>query len=151
MNYTLEIVLDEQAKVPRLVIYTAAITDEVQRLSEKLKVHGERRLLGYRDEDVVLLEPRDISTFFTQGQTVQARTKLGVVRVKHRIYELESMLDGTAFIRISNSEIVNFDKVRSFELSISGTIGLRLDDGEYAYVSRRNVKAIKRYLGIDNR
>jgi DNA-binding LytR/AlgR family response regulator len=38
--------------------------------------------------------------------------------------------------------------VRSFELSITGTIGLRLSDGSYSYVSRRNVKAIKEYLGI---
>jgi DNA-binding LytR/AlgR family response regulator len=148
MGYTLEIIIDEQAKAPRLVIYTAELTDEVRRLAEQLKAKGDGRLLGYREEDVVLLEPDEVLGFFTQGQTVQARAKGGVVRVKHRIYELENLLAGTSFIRISNAEIVNFKHVRSFELSITGTIGLRLSDGSYSYVSRRNVKAIKEYLGI---
>ncbi|MDR2197046.1 MAG: LytTR family transcriptional regulator [Coriobacteriales bacterium] len=150
MDYTLEIVIDEQAKVPRLVIYTAWLTDEVQQLARRLGAgaKGCDRLLGYREEDVVLLEPDEVYSFFTQGQTVQARIKGSTVRVKHRLYELEEMLAGTSFIRISNAEIVNFKKVRSFELSIAGTISLRLSDGSCSYVSRRNVKAIKEYLGI---
>jgi DNA-binding LytR/AlgR family response regulator len=151
MDYTLEIIIDEQAKIPRLVIYTAGLTDEVQQLARRLGAgtKGCDRLLGYREEDVVLLEPDEVYSFFTQGQTVQARIKGGTtVRVKHRLYELEEMLAGTSFIRISNAEIVNFKKVRSFELSIVGTISLRLSDGSYSYVSRRNVKAIKEYLGI---
>jgi DNA-binding LytR/AlgR family response regulator len=148
MDYTLEIVLDEQAKVPRLVIYTAELSDEVRRLAERLKAKGGGRLLGYREDDVVLLEQDEVLGFFTQGQTVQARVKGGAVRVKQRIYELEELLRGTPFIRVSNSEIVNFKHVKSFEFSMAGTIGLRLSDGSYSYVSRRNVKAIKEYLGI---
>jgi DNA-binding LytR/AlgR family response regulator len=148
MNCTLEIVIDERAKVPRIVIYTAELSDEVRQLSEQLKGRNEKRILGYREEDVVLLEPDAVYCFFTQGQTVQARTRHGTMRVKHRIYELEALLAGTSFIRVSNSELVNFRCVRSFELSLNGTIGLRMADGTYAYVSRRNVRAIKDYLGI---
>jgi DNA-binding LytR/AlgR family response regulator len=150
MDYTLEIIIDEQAKVPRLVIYAAEITDEVRRLAKQFgtSTKGCERLLGYREEDVVLLDPDEVYSFFTQGQTVRARIRGATVRVKHRLYELEEMFAGTPFIRISNAEIVNFKKVRSFELSIGGTIGLRLSDGSYSYVSRRNVKAIKEYLGI---
>jgi DNA-binding LytR/AlgR family response regulator len=148
MGYALEIIIDEQAKVPRLVIYTAELTEEVRKLAEQLGTRGDGRLLGYREDDVVLLEPDEVLSFSTQGPSVQARTKGGTVRVKHRIYELEALLAGTPFIRISNAEIVNFKHVRSFELSIAGTIGLHLSDGSYSYVSRRNVRAIKAYLGI---
>ncbi|MDR2108087.1 MAG: LytTR family transcriptional regulator [Coriobacteriales bacterium] len=160
MDYTLEIIIDEQAKQPRLVLYTAEITDEVRQLTKQLSLQlgaqqgtdarSDGRLLGYREEDVVLLSPDEVYCFFTQGQTVQARLKDSTVRVKHRLYELEEALAGTSFIRISNAEIVNFKKVRSFELSIAGNIGLRLSDGSYSYVSRRRAKAIKEYLGIAN-
>jgi DNA-binding LytR/AlgR family response regulator len=148
MSYSLEIQIDETATQPRLVIYTAQITDEVTQLANQLHQSGEQRLFGYREEETVLLEPGDVYSFFTQGQAVQARTKLGVVRVKHRLYELEEMLSSSDFVRVSHSEIVNFKNVKSFEVSISGTINLKFSNGEYAYVSRRNVKTIKDYLGL---
>ena len=148
MDYSLEIRIDETAVAPRLVIYTAQITDEVTQLANQLRRSSEQRLLGFREDDTVLLEPDDVYSFFTQGQTVQARTKLGVMRVKYRLYELEESLPKTDFVRVSHSEIVNFKNVKSFEVSISGTINLKFSNGEYAYVSRRNVKAIKDYLGL---
>ena len=148
MDYNLEIRIDETAVVPRLVIYTAQITDEVTQLANRLRQGSEQRLLGFREDETILLEPDDVYSFFTQGQTVQARTKLGVMRVKHRLYELEENLPKADFVRVSHSEIVNFKNVKSFEVSISGTINLKFSNGEYAYVSRRNVKAIKDYLGL---
>jgi DNA-binding LytR/AlgR family response regulator len=148
MNYSLEIQIDESAVLPRLVIYTAQITAEVTQLANQLRRGSEQRLLGYREDETVLLEPADIYSFFTQGQTVQARTKLGTLRVRQRLYELEELLPKADFMRISHSEIVNFKNVKSFEVSISGTINLKFRNGEYAYVSRRNVKAIKDYLGL---
>jgi DNA-binding LytR/AlgR family response regulator len=105
-------------------------------------------MLGYHDEEVILLDFDEIVCFFAQGQTVQARTRYGIVRIRHRLYELEKMLEGSAFIRISNSEIVNFNHVRSFEFSLGGTLSLKTTDNERSYVSRRYTKDIKNYLGI---
>ena len=58
------------------------------------------------------------------------------------------MLSGSSFVRISNSEIVNFGHVTSLDTSISGTISLRMTNGDKAYVSRRYVSKIKKYLGL---
>jgi DNA-binding LytR/AlgR family response regulator len=157
MDFTLEIVLDEEAKVPRLVLHAASLTKEVTQLAQCLQrllgSEGEdkgsgRRLLGYRDEETVLLEPKDIYSFFTQGQTVQVRTRFGTMRVKQRLYELEELLDPEVFLRVSHSELVNFEHVKSFEVAINGSINLRFTDGGSAYVSRRNLKTIKHYLGL---
>jgi DNA-binding LytR/AlgR family response regulator len=154
MEYRLEIILDEEAQIPRILIHTAAVDGDIQELVDRIKGEGrqtqqlgERRLLGFREDETVLLDFDGVYRFFTQGQTVQAQTRQGDIRVKQRLYELEELLKNTGFIRVSHSEIVNFAKVRSFELSISGTINLKLDNGTYAYVSRRNVRAIKEYLG----
>ena len=103
MDYSLEIRIDETAVAPRLVIYTAQITDEVTQLANRLRQGSEQRMLGFREDDTVLLEPDDVYSFFTQGQTVQARTKLGVMRVKYRLYELEESLPKTDFVRVSHS------------------------------------------------
>ena len=35
--------------------------------------------------------------------------------IKHRLYELESILDKKLFVRISNSEIVNFNDVKNID------------------------------------
>ena len=70
------------------------------------------------------------------------------VLLKNRLYELEERLAGGPFLRVSHGELVNFDHVRSLDLSMAGTISLRLDNGDAAFVSRRNMGRIKSYLGI---
>ena len=51
-------------------------------------------------------------------------------------------------MRISNSEMINLKTVRSFDLSLAGTICVSLKNGETAYVSRRYVSRIKEALGM---
>ena len=67
--------------------------------------------------------------------------------VKNNFYELENVLS-EKFVRISNSEIVNFSKVQSLDFKIIGTIVLKFYTDRYTYVSRRYVKKIKEYLNI---
>ena len=55
---------------------------------------------------------------------------------------------GKVFVRISNSEIINLKKVRSFDLSFAGTICVELQGGATAYVSRRCVSKLKKMLGM---
>ena len=64
------------------------------------------------------------------------------------MYELEETLKNTSFIRISNSEIINFNEVENLDLGIIGTIIVNFKSGNKAYVSRRNVAKIKKYLNI---
>ena len=53
-----------------------------------------------------------------------------------------------AFVRISNSEIINLKKVSGFDLSFVGTICVSLSNGTVTYASRRYVSKIKDLLGM---
>ena len=74
--------------------------------------------------------------------------KKGEYVLRLRLYELEKRLPSDQFVRISNSEIINLKKVNSFDLSLTGTICVRLSNGTTTYVSRRYVSKLKKILGI---
>ena len=49
---------------------------------------------------------------------------------------------------MSNSEIVNLDRVTGLDLTLAGTIKMTLEDGTVCWVSRRYVKKIRSALGL---
>ena len=90
----------------------------------------------------------DILRFYTDGKGVRCQTAGGAFTVRERLYELEEALSGTRFVRVSNSEIVNLNKVSALDLSLTGTIKLTLEGAAAVYVSRRYVRKIKQVLGL---
>ena len=78
-------------------------------------------------------------------------TELEHNSVLRPLYELEEQLDRGKFVRISNGEIINLDKVTAVDLSLTGTIRMTLGEAGYAYVSRRYVKKIKEALRLERR
>lgn len=146
-----EIKIDSGCTEPAVIICANALTQQVTDLAELLRdygVDGSKPLIGLRQEKLYLLQPDDIRVIYTEDQKVYARGDSGTFLLRHRLYELESMLAGAGFVRISHSEIVHFSKVESLDMSISGTITLRLKTGETCFVSRRYVDKIKQYLGL---
>ena len=79
---------------------------------------------------------------------MSAQTGEAVYGVPLRLYELEGRLDPTRFVRVSNSEIINLDRVTAVDLSLAGTIRMTLDGVAQAYVSRRYMKKIKETLRL---
>ena len=63
-----------------------------------------------------------------------------------KLYELEEALDKNDFIKISNSCIVNINQVECFDISILGTIVVKLKDNTKENVSKRNIKKVKQML-----
>jgi len=138
-----EIKIDRTCTEPKLIIYTAAITEEVTELTKKLSAKTNKILAGYQGEQVQIIPVSHILRIYTEKQKVLLQTESETLQLKYRLYELEELLDRERFVRISNSEIVNFDKVKCLDLSISGTILLRFQNGQTTYVSRRYVSKIK--------
>lgn len=143
-----EIQVDERCVTPTIVIRTAAITPEIADLVRKLSTDPSQAITGYQGDEIYLLSPQDIVRIDTQEQRVVAHTEKDAFLLRSRLYELEEQLAPCGFIRISHSEIINFSWVQSLDVSISGTISLRLKNGDKSFVSRRHVDQIKQHIGL---
>lgn len=143
-----EIKLEPGRNEPKVIILTGEMTAAISDLARRLTAGELRFLPGYRDGEVLLLDPKQVQRIWAEEQTVLARTESATVTLKTRLYELEERLAGTSFLRISHGEIVNFDHVKSLDLSMAGALSLRLDNGDTTFVSRRYMGKIKAYLGI---
>lgn len=144
----IEIKIDEKCSEPKIIILIDKMTDEVNAILKKLSDEQPQVIAGIKDETVGVLEPSDIYRVFAASGKVFAETSHGEYILRLRLYEAEQRLDGRCFVRISNSDIINLKKVKSFDLSFAGTICITLSNGTVTYVSRRSVAKIKQMLGI---
>ena len=146
----LNINIDVVAKEPEILITTAHMTEDVNRVVEFVSRLDDSPtvLSGIRDDKVELLDYDAIIRIYAEEGKVFARTERGLYQIRLRLYEVEERLDNGKFVRISNSEIVNLKKVKSLDLSFVGTICMELSNGEVSYVSRRYVSKIKKVLGL---
>lgn len=146
-----EVRLEPDRREPKVVILAGEASPELRRLADSLS----RLALGpvpvSRGEEKLLLPQKDFLRFYADGKGVSAQTAEEVYAVRLRLYELEERLDPIRFVRISNSEIVNLDRVTAVDLSLTGTICMTLDGAVRTYVSRRYVKKIKETLNLGRR
>jgi len=144
-----EININPEIEETKIVIHAKEITNEVTKLANSLTEENINTIIGFLDDKVYILDKKDIESFYTEDNKIFARNKdQKKYYIKYRMYELEESLKNTSFIRISNSEIINFNEVRNLDLGIIGTIIVNFKSGNTAYVSRRNVAKIKKYLNI---
>lgn len=143
-----EIKIDVNCKVPKIVIYTDSVTEDIKILAEKLSSEDRQVITAFKDSAVKILEPDEIIRIYSFDGKVAAMTEQGEFFLRRRLYELEELLESKKFVRISNSEIINLKRVKEFDLSAAGTICVSLTNSEVTYVSRRYVSKIKKILGI---
>lgn len=94
----------------------------------------------------VKLIPSEIVSFYASNQKVFALDSDRQYTVSMKLYELEERLKGTCFTRISKSELINYKKIKSMDMSMTGTIRLTMKNGYETFTSRRNVMKIKELL-----
>lgn len=147
-----EVRIDPALKRPKVVICAPSATAEVHELARRLSAEGAAPTFTvFRGNEALILPLGDILRFFADGKGVSCQTAGGVYAVRQRLYELEEELEGTRFVRVSHSEIINLNKVSALDLSLTGTIKMTLEGNGTAYVSRRYVKKIKQVLGLGRR
>lgn len=143
-----EIKIDSSYSEPKIIILTAAMTEEVNIIVSKLSKETPQLISGIKDEKVELIEQDGLIRVYANSGKVFAVTDKGEYTLRLRLYEMEEILDGKRFVRISNSELINLKKVENFDLNFTGTICVRLTNGTITYVSRRYVSKIKSILGV---
>ena len=143
-----EIKIDSTVREPKVIVLTDRMTDEVNEIVRKISETEPAMLAGFREDTVTVLDPEEIYRIYAANGKVFAVTAKAEYSLRMRLYEVEERFRGSSFVRISNSEIINLKTVRSFDLSLAGTIRVALKNGETAYVSRRYVGKIKEALGM---
>ncbi len=143
----LEVKIDSTCTEPKVVILTASMTEEVNMILNRLSDQSPQMITGSRDDRFEVIEQADLIRIYASAGKVFAVTRKGEYTLRLRLYEIEERLPHQ-FVRISNSEIINLKKVDSFDLSLTGTICVKLADGTVTYVSRRYVSKLKKILGI---
>ena len=143
----IEIKIDEKCKEPKIIVMTDKMTDEVNAIIKRLSDEQPQVIAGFGEDVVEVLEPSEIYRVFAESGKVFAETNHGEYALRLRLYEAEQRLDSKTFV-ISNSDIINLRKVKSFDLSFVGTICITLSNGTVTYVSRRSVAKIKQLLGM---
>ena len=144
----LEIKLDINQKEPKVLIITHKVTDEVNQIINSLSLSKSAVISGQKQDKVEIIKPVDIIRIYSSNQKVYVQTDNGEYTIKMRLYQIEEQLHNLKFVRISNSEIINLEKVDYFDFKFVGTISVKMINGQTTYVSRRCMKKLKEILGM---
>ena len=145
----IDVVLDEDYIDPKVTILTKEKTQQVENIIYAVENASEKDfplITAYKDESMEFLSQRDIVRVCTRGRKVFVETDTDSFLVKKTLSVLEELLNPERFFRISQSEIVNLYKVKGFDLSVAGNVGIEFDNGVRSWVSRSRVKSIKERL-----
>lgn len=145
----IEVVLDERYTDPHVTIRTKSNTQQVENIIcaiEDVSHSDFPQIAAVKDDSVVFVSQRDIVRVHTEGRKLVIQTESEAYTVKRTLAGLEDVLNASRFLRISQSEIINLYKVRSFDFNLAGTIGVEFDCGIKSWVSRSRVKQIKALL-----
>lgn len=143
----IEIQVDEQIEETKVVIYAKQMNSEINEIMKKLSKTKEA-IKVYKDDETYFLKEDDIESIYTENSKVYIKCEKDIYQSKNRLYELEEMISKEKFLRISNSEIINFDKVKKINTKLLGTICINFKSGYQTYASRRYIKKIKEFLNI---
>lgn len=139
--------ISAEYKEPFAVIHTDKVTAEIQRAVDMLGTN-ETPVTAFRnEEDIVVLKSDEIYMVRVEdGDTIIYGAK-SQYRSRRRLYELSEQL-GSKFMQISKTTLVNLSYMDSIETGFSGTLLLKLKNGNKDYVSRKYLPDFKKYLGL---
>lgn len=116
--------------------------------NEILKISSDKieKVIGIQKNDIFIINVSDVIIFFSEEKNNYCKTQKGVFMIKEKLYYLEENLPQRKFIRVSNSCIVNIDRVKCFNTNIIGSILIKLEDGTEEYVSKRRISDVMKFL-----
>lgn len=142
----LEVIRDSQLKETLIKIYTAQIDLQTQEIIDFIEKKP-YFIYGYKNKRLEFIKPENIIRIFTENKQVFIQTSTDTYLAKQRIYDFEQHLNAN-FIRISQGEIINIKYIKQLDLTIKGSIEVRLKNGLISFVSRRSIRRFKEKLKL---
>lgn len=143
MKYTLTIDPNQEEKVEIIVHQRNELIDAI----EKILNEQTNEVIGYNDFETVKMNIDDICCFFTDDNKIYVLYNNKKYYIKLRLYQIESLIDNN-FIKINRGCIINKKEIKKFESSFGGSIKVVLKNGFSDYISRRELRNVKRSIGI---
>jgi sigma-54 dependent transcriptional regulator, acetoin dehydrogenase operon transcriptional activator AcoR len=134
-----------------LAIFGSAYGDSIERERLEPRLGPLPRIVGVSGERMVLLRRPEVHFAEADGNDVWLVTDEGRLQAAvHGIDKLEDDLTGGEFMRVHRRFIVNLSCVRAVDRGPRGELSLVMGGaaGEAVPVSRRNVPAVRRALGL---
>ncbi len=139
--------ISAEYKEPFAVIHTDKVTDEIQRMIDIFSNSETPITALQNEEDIVVLQPKDIYMVRVENGDTVIYGAMQKYRSRKRLYELADQL-GKQFMQISKTTLINLSYMDSIEPGFSGTLLLKLKNGDKDYVSRKYLPEFKKYLGL---
>lgn len=117
--------------------------------SKILKIKGmfeDIALINCYKEDVIKkVNLFDVVAIFTNNNKVYVSTKDEEYISKLRLYDFEEIIDDS-FIKINKGCLINIHEIKEFGISFNAQLKVIMTNGYVDYVSRRELKEVKRRL-----
>jgi len=148
MDIKIKTNISNEFKETSITINTPELSDKIQKIIKYIEDINliPKQIIANKNNQIYFINLDEIICFFSKNKCIYARTQNDIYKLKYKLYELDNMFNQKNFIRISNSCIVNINQVEYFDISILGTIIIKLKDGTKENVSKRNISTIMKLL-----
>ena len=117
-------------------------------LKEYLKgLKQKKTLIGYMNERMYIIAYQDIEYIEGLSKGCYIHTFDHEYQCEYKLYELEELLQGTSFIRISKSVIVNLCFIDYIQSEVNMRYGLYMKSSVKLILSRKYISEFKRRIG----
>ena len=132
-----------------IIIKMAELDDEVLKTIRRLKDGVTKDSMAvYADESIQMIHTREIFYFDATDNHVFAYTRDNCFDTRKKLFEIEELLSGSSFLRISKNAIVNLKAIDHLSPEFNGRFIASLKNGEDIIISRGYVPELKKKLGI---
>lgn len=146
MIFKLQLDRNHEEEIVATVHQRTPLIDEIERLVTQDNLTDQ--IPGYEEEEIVILDLKDIECFFVEDERTYAHCKDGKqYLIRKRLYELEKKLPGY-YERISKSAIANWPNIGRFRVQLSGAVDAVFRSGYTECISRRCFAELKRRYGL---
>lgn len=142
----INIIVDPMITENELMITCQEKNTQIEQIVSYVEISNQH-IIGKKNDVNHILLPHEIYYFESVDDKVFCYTERETYETKYKLYELESLLPQTIFVRINKSMVLNIKKIKTFKSTLNGRMEALLHNKERVEVSRTYVLQLKSTLG----
>jgi len=130
------------------IVFREEDAKKVNRILNAIAKGEDVYIAGHNPRGMKNIESRRIHYFIVDQEEVYAILRDAKFRVRHKLYEVEEMLQDKYFIRVSKYALVNINKIEYIKPAFNSKLLLVMKNGDQVEVNRRYYKTFKQTLDL---